>query len=661
MSTPIRCVLIANRGEVVRRVARTARRMGLRTLGVYDADDAADVWLRDVDSAIALGDYGTQSPYLDIAALVAAALRGGADAVHPGYGFLAENADFAAACVDAGLTWIGPPHEAIRAMGLKIEAKQAARAAGVPVLESVEVGEDLDAAVTATESLQLPLLVKPSAGGGGKGMRLVRDRGEVRPALVAARREAISAFGDGTLFVERCLERARHVEVQLIADSHGTVLALGDRDCSVQRRHQKIIEEAPAPGLTDDIRARLRNSATALASAIGYRSAGTAEFLVQDDEIAFLELNTRLQVEHAVTEEVTGLDLVELQIRVAAGERLALDETASRPNGHAIEARLYAEDPANDFVPSPGRIKRFDAPEFSGVRWESAVAAGARVSPRYDPMIAKVIARADDRPGAIRLLRSALRELRVDGVRTNRDLLLTLLDSDELNAGIATTDLLDRRPELLRPSVDVELTRFHAAAAALGGALERHARATVQPFAPVGWRNVHSADQHVRLREAGGGLVVDVAYRAERDGTWRLTIDGKELLARAAIEHDGRIGLELDGLRRRCLVDSGPAEVLVDSPDAHLRFEWVTGDETEEEQGLVASALAPVPGIVAAVSVAPGDLVEAGDTLVVVEAMKMEHEVTALGTARVGRVNVRTGQSVEYQQLLVELVAEETE
>jgi propionyl-CoA carboxylase alpha chain len=649
---PLRCLLIANRGEIVSRVARTARRMGLRTVAVYTTSDAAGPWLRDVDAALALGDDATSSPYLDIETVVGAALRAGADAVHPGYGFLAENADLAAACVAACLTWVGPPPEVIRAMGLKVEAKASARAAGVPVLESVEVGDDIAAAVAAAASLPLPLLVKPSAGGGGRGMRRVDERHELPAALQAARREAISSFGDGTLFVERCIEGARHVEVQLLGDHHGAVLHLGERDCSLQRRHQKIVEEAPAPALEHRTRILLTESAVALARAIGYRSVGTAEFLVYGDEIAFLELNTRLQVEHGVTEEVTGLDLVELQLRIAAGEPLSMAQSDVAFSGHAIEARLYAEDPGRGFLPSPGMVERFDLPSVAGVRWETGVAAGTRVGSRYDPMIAKAIAHGPDREAAIGRLTSALGSLRVHGIRTNRDLLLRLLAGEELRRGEATTDLLARRPDLLTITADPALTRFHAVAAALGGTLALGERQVVHGFAPPGWRNLRSQDAAVRY-QGEHGATVEVRHRAERDGSWTVTADDERSRARVRVDADGWIELELDGLWRRCLVCDYGVDIAVDSADGHSRFQAVDDAESSADAGSAADAVAPLPGVVVAVAVGVGDSVETGTPLVVMEAMKMEHQIVAVGAGVVERVAVSPGESVDYQQLLV--------
>jgi acetyl/propionyl-CoA carboxylase alpha subunit len=627
--------------------------MGIRTIGVYTAGDADGIWLQDTDVSVALGDDATSTPYLDAEAIIAAASRTGADAVHPGYGFLAESAEFADACVAAGLTWVGPPAEVIRSMGLKIEAKATARAAGVPVLESIDVGDDIEAALTAALELPAPLLVKPSAGGGGKGMVRVEAHEQLEQALSVARREAISSFGDGALFIERCIDGGRHIEVQIVADAHGAVLHLGERDCSLQRRHQKILEETPAPGLAPAIRQQLLDSAVSLARAIDYQNVGTAEFLVFGDEIAFLELNTRLQVEHAVTEEVTGLDLVELQLRIAAGEPLPFEQSDVRHRGCAVEVRLYAEDPQRDFMPSPGTVTRFEYAPFDGVRWEAGIGPDRAISSRYDPMIAKVIAHGTDRTDALDRVTMALRSLRIHGVASNRELLLSLLARPEIRlSGHITTDLLVRRPELLATDGDPELSRFHAVAAALALTLNAAATQTAVPFAPVGWRNLRSAPIVTRLRESGEILVIEAT--PERDRSWMIATGGSACVRAIVHAHSaGTIDLELDAVRRQCDVTTAGHRIRVDSAEGHTELELAV-NETEGAAGAgVGDAIAPLPGVVVAILVSVGDEVHAGTPLVVLEAMKMEHEIVATGDGVVTRVAVKVGASVDYHQLLI--------
>ena len=642
-------ILVANRGEVVSRVARTATSMGITIVGVYADSDAEARYLDDVDIAVALGDDQSSSPYLDISKLIEAAKRAGADAVHPGYGFLAENAEFARAVTDAGLTWIGPPPEAIEQMGSKIEAKQIAAAAGVAVLDGVTVADESPEVLEQIRALPLPLLVKPSAGGGGKGMVLVDDYADLERALTSARRGAQAAFGDGTLFVEPYLAAPRHVEVQILADQHGTALHLGDRDCSVQRRHQKIVEEAPAlPTSPPDSRDRMQQAAVELARQIGYTGAGTVEFLAYDGGYAFLEMNTRLQVEHAVTEEVTGLDLVEWQIRIARGEPL---DVTPQQHGHSIEVRLYAEDPANDYLPSPGTITDWAHTDVAGVRWEEGVETGSQVSTRYDPMIAKIVARGADRDEAIARLRAALRGLQVSGIKTNRELLLGVLGDSEFTGGPVGTDFLERRAELLSPAPDPAVVERAAVATAIHRLLEVNAAREVQPFTPVGWRNLPSQDQLTTLRTNGDELVVHT--RRERNGTWRAGIDGADLRVVVRRHTPESIALEIDGLRTRFAVADSGQHTSVQTPDGVVEFTALSGIETDEEAGLAGSVVAPLPGLVVSVEVAVGDTVEVGDALVVLEAMKMEHRLEATGPGKVSEVLVSVGDSVDYQAPLV--------
>ena len=649
----ISCILVANRGEIVSRVARTASRLGIRTVGVYAASDADARYLDDVDLAIALGDDQSESPYLSIEKILDAAGRAGADAVHPGYGFLAENAEFARAVIGAGLTWIGPTPEAIDAMGGKIGAKEIASEAGVPVLESVTVGADVAASVEAIKGLQPPLLVKPSAGGGGKGMVQLDSHDGLEAALDSARRGAQSAFGDGTLFVERYLTGPRHVEVQIFGDSAGNVIHLGTRDCSVQRRHQKIIEEAPAPSTNPPtMRDEICAAAVALAKKIGYVGAGTVEFLAFDDGFAFLEMNTRLQVEHAVTEEITGLDLVELQILIAGGQPIPdwVDLDAEDAfEGVSVEARVYAEDPANDYLPSPGEITHWSVPELEGVRWEIGVETGSVVSTRYDPMIAKAVSYGDDRPTAIALLRQALAGIEVAGIKTNLGQLIAILDDEEFQAHAVGTDYLERRTLVSSP-VSGEDLRLAAVAAALSELLTRPDGPVPNAFAPVGFRNMRSLPITSKYLVDGEELVVDLF--PERDGSWSL-VDGEQTIQiRVARQRDHNLFLEIGGVRRRFAVITDK-QTVVQSAAGVVVLSPVAAVGDEEDEGVAGSVLAPLPGLVVSIDVAVGDEVALDQPLIALEAMKMEHKLTASGAGVVKEIFVSVGDTVDYHDALI--------
>ena len=659
---PLRSVLVANRGEIARRVFATARAMGLRTVAVHSDADAGAPFVRDADVAVRLPGSTPAETYLRADLVVAAALRAGADCVHPGYGFLSENAEFARAVQAAGLVFVGPSAEAIEAMGSKLAAKARMREAGVPTLPSVDAtglsGSELE---KAAAEVGYPLLVKASFGGGGRGMREVRYPGELTEAVEGARREAASAFGDGTVFLERLVERPRHVEVQVFGDSHGRTVALFERECSIQRRHQKVVEEAPSPAVDPQLRERLQHAAVAAARSIDYVGAGTVEFLLDEEgEFYFLEVNTRLQVEHPVTEAVTGLDLVRMQFDVAAGR--PMPDAALRPalNGAAIEVRLYAEDPARDWLPQSGRLEDFHVPaetEFRptdgpGVRLDSGVAPGDEVGVHYDPMLAKVIAWAPDRTSAALALAGALERARLHGLTTNRDLLVRVLRSEAFLAGETDTGFLDRYglDVLAAPLVDAGRLRLHALAAALAGAALRRATAPVLAGLPSGWRNNPTQPQatvfdagtvHYRLERAG--LVADV------DGTAvEATLLGTAVLAPDRV----RIELEAGGLRSAFEVHVTGDSCYVDEP---------RGSSTLVEQSRFpdpsaaippGSLTAAMPGSVTRVAVAEGDRVMAGQPLLVLEAMKMEHPVTAPAAGVVTALYVTVGQQVETGAVL---------
>ncbi|CAN5557853.1 biotin carboxylase N-terminal domain-containing protein [soil metagenome] len=637
-------VLVANRSEIARRVFATCRRLGLSTVAVYTEPDAAAPHVAEADLRVRIDSY------LSADALIAAARATGADAIHPGYGFLSENADFADAVLTAGLTWIGPPVAAVRAMGSKIESKKMMAAAGVPVLDELDPATVTDA--------QLPVLVKASAGGGGRGMRVVTSLAVLNDEVAAARREAASAFGDGAVFCERYLAGGHHVEVQVMADEHGTVWSVGERECSIQRRHQKIIEEAPSPLVerTPGMRDKLFEAARLAAQAIGYTGAGTVEFLADErGGFYFLEMNTRLQVEHPVTEATTGLDLVELQLQVADGA--ALDATPPPTRGHAIEARLYAEDPATNWQPQAGAIHRFEVPSArasfenphgAGIRLDSGIVDGSSVSIHYDPMLAKVIAYAPTRRQSAQLLADALVRTRLHGVRTNRDLLVNVLRHAAFLEGATDTAFFDTHglAELAAPLVDDRARRLSAVAATLAAAQQNRSAATVLADVPSGWRNVVSGHQAKTF--LAGDREERVDYRITRSGP--------------VLPHDDGIGVRSASPDRVVLTEGTveipfaiaryDAQVYVDSPlgPVHLvavpRF--VEPGSTVDKGSLVA----PMPGVVVRVGAEPGATVTAGQPLVWLEAMKMEHTIAASADGVLTELTVRQGDQVEEGTVL---------
>ena len=635
----ITSVLIANRGEIACRIARTCRRLGIRTVAVFSDADAGALHVRSCDAAVHLPGVSPADTYLRGDLLVDAARRAGADAIHPGYGFLAESADFARAVLDAGLVWIGPPPDAIAAMGSKVEAKSLMRAAGVPVL--------LDSSVAGVDEIGLPLLVKASAGGGGRGMRIVRTIGELDQARADAEREAASAFGDGAVFCERYVEGGRHVEVQIIGDVHGTVVSLHERDCSIQRRHQKVVEECPSPAVDGELRRRLADAAIAAARAVGYVGAGTVEFLLEPDRhFWFLEMNTRLQVEHPVTELVTGLDVVELQIAVADGQPLPAPALDPPLDGHAIEVRLTAEDPAAGYRPSTGTFSRFEI--TGGVRVDTGVEAGSTISPHYDSMVAKVIAHAPTREGAIRALSAALSAARLHGPVTNRDQLVRILAHPSFVAGEVHTGFLDQHPCSEPIGGDVRLA---ATAATLAEQAANRRAASVLSGIPSGWRNNPAVDQVLEL--AYGDSPTRVSYRLGRGG--HVSVDGEPLdVAVVASDPDG-VELEVAGVRRHFAVGRDGDRRYVDADDGHVMFRLLPRHPDPSSALAAGSLLAPMPGNVLRVLVAVGDTVAAGQPLVVVEAMKMEHQITAPADGTVEEVLVAPGEQVDTGQVLLQL------
>lgn len=652
----ITTLLVANRGEIACRIFRTCRDLGITTVAVYSDADADALHVREADLAVRLPGAAPADTYLRGDLVVAAALAAGADAVHPGYGFLSENAAFAAAVQDAGLVWVGPPVKAIELMASKTRAKELMAGAGVPLLAPVDPA-------TADED-DLPLLLKAAAGGGGRGMRIVRELASLPGELLAAAAEAASAFGDGEVFAEPYVERGRHVEVQVMADAHDTVWALGTRDCSLQRRHQKVIEEAPAPGLDEALRTRLHEAAVAAARAVDYRGAGTVEFLVSaEGRPYFLEMNTRLQVEHPVTEAVFGLDLVALQLRVAEGEPLPSPEPP-QPDGHAVEARLYAEDPARDWQPQTGALLTLAVPEGPGLRLDTGYTGGDTIGVHYDPMIAKVIAHARTRTEAVRLLARALERARIHGPVTNRELLVRSLRHPDFAAARLDTGFYDRHlADLTAPGAGAGDPATAALAATLAEAVrgpetvrgaEEGRGAPVAAPAPArfgAWRNVPSQPQRKRYRSEPDGTEHEVAYRTPRTGVPEPHGTPGTRVLTAAPNH---VTLEVDGVTRHFAVTAYADRVHVDATDASYTFTALPRFTDPATHTAPGSLLAPMPGTVVrlAEGLAAGVTVEAGQPLIWLEAMKMEHRILAPASGTLTALHAAPGHQVEVGALL---------
>ncbi len=646
---PLRTLLIANRGEIALRVIRAARAAGLRTVAVYSDADRAAPHVAGADSAVRIGPTRASESYLSVPALLDAARRSGADAVHPGYGFLSENAAFARACIQDGLVFVGPTPDVIERMGSKIEARRVAMDAGVPVVPGFAVDTGDRVLERAREQIGFPLMVKAAAGGGGKGMRVVGSAEELSDALEAAAREAEAAFADGSLLLERLLERPRHVEVQILGDEHGTVVHLLERDCSVQRRHQKVVEEAPAPTISAELRGRLGEAAVQLAREVGYTNAGTVEFLVAGEELFFLEMNTRLQVEHPVTEEITGLDLVALQLRVAAGEALPFVQEDVRAEGHAIEVRVYAEDPAAGFLPASGTPTRVGWGR--GARVESALEPGHAVGTAYDPMLAKLIVHGATREGARRALVAALDGSAIFGLTTNLGFLRALLDSDGFAEAELDTGWLDRHPgAFAAPDVLV---------AALGAAWARVGAAPGDP------RDPFSPGDAWRLGAPPAPVRVELEHQGERI---RLAVDrangviqhGREEETRVAVLHEGpdRLLLEIDEVRHEFHVEVGMDAVVVVHRGALFEFREPLAGADRAHASADGALLAPMPGTVLRVSAGAGDRVERGQVLLILEAMKMELALTAPFEGTVAEVKVSAGEQVAARQLMARVAAD---
>ena len=657
----IRRILVANRGEIARRIFRTCRSLGIDTVAVYSDADAGAAFVREADIAVRIGPAASAESYLVGEKILDAARQTGADAIHPGYGFLSENADFSEACAAAGITFIGPSASAIRAMGLKREAKETMAAAGVPVVPGFSGSQDDDALIAAAPDVGFPLLVKASAGGGGKGMRVVENADALPDAISAARRESLAAFGDDTLILERYVQRPRHVEIQVLGDAFGNIVHLFERECSIQRRHQKVIEESPSPAIDDDLRQRMGRDAVLAAQTIGYTNAGTVEFILgPDGDYFFLEMNTRLQVEHPVTEMVTGVDLVAEQIRIAEGQPLPFTQDELTMTGAAMECRIYAEDPANEFLPATGTLVAWPRPDEPWLRIDSGIEAGDEISVHYDPMIAKVITHGPDCMTARRRMTRALRAMSLAGITTNRAFLIRVLEHEAFIDGDFDTGFIAEHADDLHVSVDDATVRLFATAAALHENAVRASQNTLLPSVRPGFRNVRN--QPVTTTLALCDRDVRVEFDRRRDGTHAVTTsspdrEGEPVDVDAAVRvasfDDASICLEADRVRYRASVVRWANRVTVSTIDAEVTFAVVPRFPVADAEDDAGGAVAPMPGKIIEVSVAVGDEVSAGDSLVVMEAMKMEHRLTASEDGVVAEVRVAVGDQVDADETLV--------
>ncbi len=659
----MRKLLIANRGEIARRVIRTAHAMGVDTVAVYSEGDADAPYVREAGSAVALTGRSAGETYLNVEALIEAARRTNADAVHPGYGFLSENPVFSQAVRAAGLVFVGPPTQVIAELGDKLRAKALMGQAGVPVLDALEVAPG--GGRPDVSRFAYPLLVKAAAGGGGKGMRVVRRAEDLSDALAAAAREAEAAFGDGRVFIEPYLEHARHIEIQILGDSRWNVVHCYERECSIQRRHQKIIEEAPSSALSPELRDRICEAALQAGRAVGYEGAGTVEFMLgADGRFFFLEVNTRLQVEHPVTEAITGLDLVREQLIVASGGSLSFGQGDLSIDGHAIEARLYAEDPRHSYLPDAGRVEVWREASDPAVRYDTGIESGSVVGIEFDPMLAKVIAHAQTRPEAASRLALALERTAVHGLKTNRELLITILRDDAFLAGATPTTFLEERDLATRPSLaltEPASVALAAVAAAVAGDRAERQRATALRSLPSGWRNSVMPPERRRYVVEDRPEIVQVDYRHERGGSFMCTVSGiagepTTHAVELASSGGDRFELTVDGVREPVYVSASGSSVFVDLRSGlSVELAEVPRFPEPEKAADKGALVAPMPGRVLSVHASAGDNVAAGQLLVIVEAMKMEHRITAPAAGHVRELHAVAGQQVATGDVLVAL------
>ena len=654
--TPIKKILIANRGEIARRIMRTAHDMGISTVAIFADGDSSAPFVHEADTAISLEGRTTAETYLDVDKVINACKRSGADAVHPGYGFLSENEDFAQAIIDAGIKWIGPSPKVIGLMGDKLSAKSLMQEAGVPTLPAIEIQKETDIKASATE-IGYPVLVKASAGGGGRGMRIVESEKDLDSAVEGAKREAANSFGDDTVFLEKWLDVSRHVEIQILGDTHGNLVHCFERECSIQRRHQKIIEEAPSPAVTDEIRSKMGDAAIAAAKKLGYSSAGTVEFLLSDEGFWFLEVNARLQVEHPVTEEIIGKDLVREQIRVAEGETLSFTQDDLSINGHAIEARLYAENPEKNFLPSPGPVVAWVPSKVARARFDSGVETGSEITTEFDPMIAKVTVHAPTRREAAARLARVLETTRIQGLTTNRDFLVNTLRTDEYIAGDTTTDFIER----VNPARTIVVDEASIAEAAIAVSIEaqakRRASAKINRGIRSGWRNSTMPNEQVEFSVDGNTL--KLAYRTNRDGSFGFLVNDESFQVRPIAAGQGNVEIDIGGQRSSYSIDQVGDQWLVHCNTHDLELVELPRYPISNPDDFGGGLVAPMPGAILATEVKSGDTVSKGDVLIVLEAMKMEHRITAPRDGKVENVHVAIGDQVEKEQLLVSLEEEE--
>jgi propionyl-CoA carboxylase alpha chain len=650
-------LLIANRGEIASRIIRTAREMDITTVAVYSDADRDAPYVGEADESVHLPGTLPADTYLRADLVLAAAARTDAEAIHPGYGFLSENADFARTCAEAGIIFVGPSPQAITAMGSKIAAKDMMAAAGVPVLPGITVDDGVDLTAAAME-IGYPILVKAAFGGGGRGMRIVHDDSELAESVSGARREAESAFGDGTVFLEKFVESPRHIEVQIFGDRHGTLVHLGERECSIQRRYQKIIEEAPSTAVDEALRDELGRAAVAAGKALAYEGAGTVEFVMATDgSFYFLEVNTRLQVEHPVTELVTGIDLVRAQLLVAAGEPLPPEMLNTSPFGHAVEVRLYAEDVAGGFIPVAGTLDTLEFPDLPGIRVDAGFRSGSTVSTFYDSMLAKVIGYGATRDEACSRVARALRETRIHGITTNRDLLVGILREPEFLSGAIDTGYLQRHDPARLMAASTDPTRIHAAVAALAAQAGRRLQTALLPGLPSGWRTLPSQRQVVAF--TAGDTTLDVRYGFDRD-TWNVSVGDWQPAVTVLSASAELVDAEIDGVRRRYRITRHGAAHYVDSALGATSLHEVERFPDPSAVQEAGSLLAPMPGAVVRIEVIEGAEVSAGTPIIVLEAMKMEHTVRAPADGVVTLLSVSTGDQVDSGQVLAVLADADT-
>jgi propionyl-CoA carboxylase alpha chain len=653
-----RKILIANRGEIAVRVMRTCRALGIATVAVYSDADVNAPHTRLADEAVHIGVAPSQDSYLNLARVIETAQRSSCDAIHPGYGFLSENATFAEACAATGLVFIGPTPAVIRQMGSKCAARQLVAAAGVPTVPGYD-GAEQSAATLRQEILRIgfPVLIKASAGGGGKGMRVVRDENEIEEALAAARREAEKAFSDGTLLLEKFIEQARHVEIQIFGDQYGNIVHLFERDCSLQRRHQKVIEESPSPAVTAELRDRIGAAAVKIGEAIGYVNAGTVEFvLAPNGEFYFIEVNTRLQVEHPVTEMITGLDLVRLQIEVAEGKPLPFTQAEIRANGHAIEARLYAEDPANHFLPATGTLHGWRLPSgIEGLRVDTGVEAGSEIGIYYDPLLAKLIAHGRDRDEALRKLNYGLRQLRAEGVTTNQEFLLRVLESEDFRQGAATTGYIADQLDVLLTKETDELETASAIALALFLQIKWQQADRLMQHLPPGYRNNPYRDPLLKLQVSGKS--VELSWQWQAGGEFEFLLAGQTHSVDLLAAESEQLRYALDGVQRTFTVTKVGERFFIHSALGACTIEKLPRYPEYEVAADAGSANSPMPGQVLKLLVETGQQVAKGEALLILEAMKMEHTLRAAVDGVVEAILVKPGEVVSPGQVLIHVKA----